>query len=95
MNLATFLMGMAGPLAMRVLMTIGFTAISFTGVQAVFDGLVTAAQGYWSSLPVAVLQLGSIMGIPEGFGIILGAYAARLALWLATSQTRLIFTGRA
>ena len=95
MSIATFLLGLIGPLAMRVLATIGFTAITVTGVKAVVDALITSAQTAWGGVPAAMAQLASLAGLPEVAGIIAGAALARVAMWQIAQATRLIFTGRA
>lgn len=93
-TLASLLMGLAGPIAMRVLMAIGFTAMTFAGVQALVGQLVSYAQTSWSAMPATLLSLASLAGAPEGLGMICGAYVARVTMWVAASSTRLIFTGR-
>lgn len=95
MKLFTFLLGAVGPLAIRVLSAVGFTAVTFTGVQAVVNQLIGLAQTHWSEAPAGVIQLASLAGIPEGLGLICGAFVARLTLWLAAQATKLIFTGKA
>lgn len=95
MKLASFLMGMAGPLALKVLAAIGYTAVTFTGVQVVVNTLIGQAQAHWSAMPTAMLQIASLAGLPEAAGIICGAYLARLAMWQISNATRMIFTGRA
>lgn len=93
-TLASLLMGLAAPMAMRVLMAIGFTALTFTGVQTVVNQLITYAQNSWGTMPANLLALASLGGMPEGLGLICGAYVARVTLWTAASSVRLIFTGR-
>lgn len=87
----TFLVAAVGPLAIRALITIGFVAVSFAGVTTAYAALITSVQGSWSALPVAVLQLASIAGVPAGLGIVFGAMAARIALWVTASGSKLIF----
>jgi hypothetical protein len=89
----TFLAAAVGPLAIRALTAIGFASVSFAGVQLAYDALLSSVTSSWSALPVAVLQLASIAGVPAGLGIIFGAFSARIALWLATNATRLLFRG--
>jgi len=95
MNLWTFLFGAVGPLAIRVLTAVGFSAVSFAGVTTAFQGLVSYAQSSWSALPAAVLGLASLAGVPIALGLVFGAASARIALWMAANATRLIFKGSA
>lgn len=95
MSLVTLLMQLVGPLVIRALLTIGFTAITFTGVQAAVNAVISQAQSSWSSLPAAVLQLASLAGVPEGIGLICGAFVARVTLWAVAQSVKLVFTGHA
>lgn len=90
MNIAAFLIAMIGPMVVRGIIALGFTAITFTGVTVTADALVSYAQNSWSSLPLVVLQLASLSGIPEFFGMVFGALIARLAMWATVSMTRYI-----
>jgi len=88
MNLAAWLMALAVPLALRVVAGLGFSVVAFTGVTAVWAGLVAIAQANWSSLPVSVLQLASLSGIPEFLGMIAAAYATRMTIWVSVQSVR-------
>lgn len=89
-TLAAFLMGMAGPLVLRVLTMLGIGLVTFTGVVAALQGLIDMATSNWSSLPGGVMALASIAGIPQALGIIAGAFVARTGMWVAVSATRWI-----
>jgi len=89
-TLFTFLMGAAGPIVLRALTMLGIGTVTFTGVTAALDGLISMAQSNWSSVPADVLQLAGLAGIPECLGIIAGAFVARTGMWVAVSATRWI-----
>lgn len=88
-----FLAAAVGPLAIRVLVALGFAAVSFAGVTTAFQGLTTYAQSQWAGLPAAVLQLASLFAVPQALGIIFGAMAARIGLWAAANGSKLVFKG--
>lgn len=90
MNIGAFLVAIIGPLAVRALIALGFTAVTFTGVIALQNQLLTFAQSSWATLPSAVLQLASLSGIPQGLGTVLGAYVAISALKAATGFKKYI-----
>lgn len=90
MNLASWLIALIGPLAIRVIAALGFTAVTYTGVTALVDQLVGVAQQNWASMPLAVLQLVTISGIPQVLGMIFGAYMARVAMWAAVGAARYV-----
>jgi hypothetical protein len=92
-TLFAFLVGAVGPLAIRVLMAIGFATVTFTGVTVAMNNLIEFAQTNWSSLPATVLQLASIAGIPLALGMVFGAGMARVTLWMVANSTKLIFKG--
>lgn len=91
MTWVAWLMGLVGPLALRVLSALGMGMIAFTGVNELVQGLVSAAQSSWSSLPSAVLGLCSLAGMPQALGLIFGAFGARATLWLAANTAKLVF----
>ncbi len=90
MNLFAWLMAAIGPMAIRVIAALGFSAVTYTGVTALVDQLVTMAQNNWSAMPVAVLQLCTLSGIPQVLGMIFGAYMARVAMWAAVGAARYV-----
>lgn len=90
MPIAAWLMQLIGPLATRALIALGFTAVSFAGVTAAANSLVTIAQNSWSALPSSVLAIASMSGIPEALGMIMSAYVARIAVWAAQNGTKFI-----
>lgn len=90
MNIFAFLLSAVGPLAIRVIAALGFTAVSYTGVTALANQLVQMAQSNWSAIPTAVLQLVTLSAIPQVLGMIFGAYMARMAVWAAFSAARYV-----
>jgi hypothetical protein len=93
-GIAQWLMTLVGPMVLRAVISLGFTTITFAGVTALVNSLVASAQSQWSSLPVAVLQLASLSGIPESLGMILGAYIARVAMWQAVAGAKYVLKGK-
>ena len=89
-NLFAWLMTAIVPLAIRVIAALGFTTVTYTGVTALVNQLVTTAQQNWSSMPVAVLQLCTLSAIPQVLGMIFGAYMARVAMWAAVGAARYV-----
>lgn len=91
MTIAAWLIGLVGPLVARGIIALGFTAVTLTGVTVSANLLVSTAQSNWSSMPVAVLQLASLSGIPEALGVILGAYVARMMMFASLGASKYIF----
>lgn len=91
-TLAAWLIAMVAPLVIRGLIALSFTALTFTGVQVATDALVRTAVSNWGAMPAAVLQLCTMCGIPQVLGMIFGAMTARVAMWVAMSTTRYVFS---
>lgn len=92
MKWAALLLGLGGPIAVRVMIALGFSAVTFTGVTVTANTLIQYAQTNWSGISIDVLQLASLSGIPEFLGMVMGAYVVRLAMWAVVSASRYMFT---
>lgn len=91
-NLYLWLVAAVGPLVIRAIVAIGFTAVTFIGVTELVNTLVQDAQTTWSGMPVAVLQVCTITGIPTCLGMIFAAYTSRVALWVSISGTKFVLS---
>lgn len=90
MTLWATLLAMVVPFVVRAIIGLGFTLVTFTGVNLVVTQLVTGAQSSWASMPLAVLQLAALSGIPEVLGMLFGAMAAVMALKIAAGGSRYV-----
>lgn len=90
MNIFAWLLTALGPIVVRAVIALGFTAVTYTGVTALVTSLVTTAQTNWASMPATVLQLATLSGIPQVMGMIFGAYMARVAMWAAVGAARYV-----
>lgn len=90
MPFVAWLLSLVAPIVMRAVVALGFTAMTFTGVTVAVAQLLEAAKANWSNLPVSVMQIASMSGIPESIGIIAGAYVARVSLWAAVNGTKYV-----
>jgi hypothetical protein len=92
-SIAGWLIALCGPLVVRAIIALGFTAVTYTGVKAAADALISTAQSNWSGLPVTVMQLASLTGIPEGLGMVFGAMMAVFAAKVAAGFGKYVFKG--
>ena len=90
MPLAAWLLSMVSPLVVRVIIALGFTAVSFASVTVAANTLLQNAQMNWSAMPLAVLQIAHLTGIDICLGMIAGAYMARLAVWSTINATKYV-----
>lgn len=79
-TLASFLTAMAGPLARRVLVSLGFGIVSYAAVSALVNTMIASAKSAWSGLGGDVLSLIQLSGANTAISIICGAMVARVAL---------------
>lgn len=89
-TLAGFLFSAIGPLVVKALLALGIGTLTFTGVTTALAALVQSAQTNWSSIPADVISLASLAGVPDGIGIIVGAFTSRVGMWAAASATKWI-----
>lgn len=82
MPLASWLLSIATPIAVRVLAQLGVGIVSYVGVEAAVSQLISLARTSWAGLPSNVLQFMAIGGFNTALGIIAGGVTARLALLL-------------
>ena len=92
MNLGAFILALVGPVFVRAIIALGFTAVTFTGVTLISNELVGYAQASWSAIPITVIQLASLSGIPEFLGMIFGALVARVAMFASFGASRFVLT---
>ena len=91
MRLVTWLLALVGPVAIRALSALGFTAVIFTGVEVSVNQLLQSAQTSWGTLPYAVLQMSAISGVPEALGMIFGALLGVFSLKAAVGLSSYVF----
>ena len=85
MNFAAFLASMAAPLVARVLMALGFSVITVTGVTVAIQQLKDLVVNNLGNAPVSMLQLGGLLGAWQGLGMIFGAITFAVTLRGLTS----------
>jgi hypothetical protein len=93
MSLVSVLMGLAGPMILRILTTLGIGTLTFAGVTTSLQGLINLAIQNYAGIPGDVLALSGMAGIPQALGIIAGALTTRVGIWVAVSATRFIVGG--
>lgn len=90
MTLVQWLMMLIGPLVSRALIYCGFAVLTIAGLQEAVDLLVSQVQASFGGIPSAVLQLASLANVPEGLGLVLGAYAARVLVWVKMNAVKMV-----
>lgn len=85
MNFAAFLASMAAPIASRVLMALGFSVITVTGVTLAIQQLKDMVVNNLGNAPISMLQLGGLLGAWQGLGMVFGAITFAVTLRGLTS----------
>lgn len=80
MTLASFLLGMAGTLAGRVLLSLGIGWISYAGISVALDAVRGHVTSAWSVASPA-MDIIWLAGMGEAAGILLAAYSVRSAFY--------------
>lgn len=78
--LLTGLASIAGPLAIRVLFSLGVGFVSFKGIDLLVNLLYQHIQGYINGLPGTVLQFFAVMNGDRFLELVFTAYTVRMAL---------------
>lgn len=80
MGFGSFLAAIAGPIAKRVLVALGFGIISYAAISAALGSALSAAKAAWSGLAGDTLALVQMAGLSTAASIMAGALVARVAL---------------
>lgn len=89
-NLGLWLSAMIPTLVGKVLAALGFGLITLTGLETVTDILLSQVTSSVGGIPTDILQLLNLAGMSTGLNMLLGAMAARFALYMLTTSTRLV-----
>lgn len=90
MPLGAWLMAMMAPLTARILLTLGFSVVTITGLDAIISTLKDQFVAAVGQVPADGLNLALLAGAGEAMGIIFGAIATRLVLWKISNATRIL-----
>lgn len=82
--------GLASPIVARVLIALGFSVVTLTGVEAAVNGLVSTLMTKLGDAPLAGLQIAGLAGVWVGLGYVLGSITFTLTLWGLTKVVRLV-----
>ncbi len=72
---------LASSLPSKVMLAMGVGWVSFEGYKTLIDTLISEMMTNYNSIPATMYQLLSLAGFTDGLGIILGAFAAKGAIY--------------
>jgi Protein of unknown function (DUF2523). len=80
----------------QLLAGLGFGVVVYSALDAGLTSLIALLQAQWSTVPLSVLQISTLAGVPDAINIILSAHVSGLAVKTATGTLkRLRFIGGA
>lgn len=78
-NFGAFLVALAGPVARRVMASLGLGVISYAGLALVAVQVKDAVIANYSAISGQVFELLNLIGLGQSIGILVGAIIARVA----------------
>lgn len=90
MKWGTWLLAMMEPLIAKILVTLGFSLVTITGMQVVVNQLKDAVKNSVNALPAELLGVFLFAGGGVSLGMIFGAITTRLLLWQIQSATKML-----
>lgn len=90
MKLGTWLLSLMQPLIGRILSALGFSVVTITGMDVIFNQLKASLSTSLTGLGPDMLNAFLIAGGGEALGIIVGALTTRLVLWQIQQSTKIL-----
>lgn len=95
MKIGTWLLAMMQPLVAKILVSLGFSVVTITGLTAITNQLKAQAVSGLQLVSPVTLDLFLLSGGAQALGIIFGACTTKLMLWQIQSATRILGTNPA
>lgn len=92
MPLAAWLLSLVGPIIGRILLALGFSVITITGMDLVIGQIKSQIVSGAGSMMADAYALFQIAGGGVAMGIIMGAINTRVALWTVSKATKILGT---
>jgi len=89
MTIASWLMAVIGPVAKQALVAVGFGVVTYTGVDAAFNAMVSSLSSQVSAVPPNILIYAQISGVFEAMGLILAAISFKISFMTLTKMVKL------
>lgn len=81
MGWGSFLLALTGPIARRVMVSLGLSVVTFTGVSVAVDSLLAQARSAWAGAFLGdAAQLVAMAGVNTGLSIIAGGIIGRVTM---------------
>lgn len=88
-GLGTWLVALAGPIARRVLASLGLGVVTYVGMDTAISGLLAQARAGWGSMGGEVASYVAMTGANVALSLIAGALMGRVGLMVLKRMTLL------
>lgn len=89
-TLSGVLTALAGPLAKKVLSSLGIGFLTFAGVETAVNGAMTAAKANFSGVVVDIASILAIAGLFTSMSIIAGGITAGLTMMVFSRLAKIV-----
>lgn len=89
-NLAAWLVSLAWPIVKKVMVAMGIGYATYEGLSLIGDQIRNQIITHWGQVGGVLMQILSLGGFPAFLGIVLGAFAAKLAMMTLTRITKIV-----
>lgn len=80
MGIGSWLVALAGPIARRVLLSLGLGVVTYVGLDVALSAALSSAKASLGALPADIAALLAIAGVNTAASILAGALTARVAM---------------
>lgn len=88
-TLSSLLTAAAGPIAKRVLVSLGVGIVSYAALSAALSGALTLAKSYFAGMPSDLLNIAAMAGFFDAFSAVAGGMIAAVSIVSTTKLARL------
>lgn len=92
MKLGTWLLSLVRPFIAKVLISLGFSVVTITGMQVVISQVKTLVSNGVNTMPSDMLNIFLLAGGGHALGMIFGAITTKVLLWQIQSATKILGT---
>lgn len=90
MKIGIWLLSMMQPLIAKIMVALGFSLVTITGMDTVIDQVKGLVSSGINSMPADMLNIFLLAGCGKAIGMIFGAIATKVLLWQIQSATRIL-----
>jgi Protein of unknown function (DUF2523) len=90
MKLGTWFLSLVQPLIARLLLSLGFSVVTITGMQLTINALKDQWVSSVNQMPADILNVFLLAGGGIAAGLILGAITTRILIWQIMNATKIL-----